>query len=316
MTGTITGWGAALPPTTVTNAELAARLDTSDRWIAERTGIRERRVGGTTAGLAAAAGRRALTCAGVAPGHLDALVLATTTPDVAVPATAAAVQADLGATGAAVDVNAACSGFVYALVLAFGLVATGARRVLVVGAETLSRIVDPDDRDTAVLFADGAGAVVVEAADGPGALLAHELGNDPTGRHLITAPLGGTLAMDGREVFRRAVRLVADAGARTLDAAGLDVDDVALVVPHQANVRILDAAADRLGIPRDRWVDVVHRTGNTSAASVPLALAAAADDGRLHPGDRLLLVGFGAGMSWACAALRWDQGEVPCPAPC
>ena len=315
MRATITGWGAALPPATVTNADLAARLDTTEGWIAERTGIRERRVGGTTAGLAEAAARRALAGAGVPAADLDAVVLATTTPDAAVPATAAEVQARLGAGGAALDLNAACSGFVYALVVAFGLVAAGSERVLVVGAETLSRLVDWDDRDTAVLFADGAGAVVVEASDGPGALLAHELGNDPTGRHLITAPLGGHLAMDGREVFRRAVRLVADAGARTLDAAGLGPDDVDLVVPHQANVRILDAAAERLGIPRERWADGLATTGNTSAASIPNAPADAADGGPLAAGATVLLVGFGSGMSWECAALRWTR-EVPCPAPC
>ena len=311
MTGTLTGWGSALPEAMVSNDDLADRLDTSDAWIRSRTGIRSRHVGGTTAGLASRAGARALERAGVRPDGVDALVLATTTPDVAVPATAALVQHALGSSGAAFDVNAACSGFVHALVIGFGLVAGGAERVLVIGAETLSRIVDWDDRDTAVLFADGAGAVVLESTSGPSSLLAHELGNDPTGRHLIAAPVGGTLAMDGREVFRRAVRLTVELTQRTLDRAGLTPDQVRLVVPHQANARIIDAAAERTGIPRERWADGVETTGNTSAASIPLALDRVA--GHLRPDDHLLLIGFGAGMSWGSAVVRWDAGEVPCP---
>lgn len=305
MTGaTIVGWGSALPEQVVTNHDLAARLDTSDEWVRERTGIEERRVGTSTTALAVDAGRAALERAEADPASVGAVVVATCTPDATMPATACEVQAALGGTGAALDVNAACAGFVHALVLAAGLTALGTDRVLVIGAETMSRIVDPDDRNTAVLFGDGAGAVVVDRAERSD-LLAHVLGNDPDGRHLITAPSGGPLAMEGREVFRRAVRVVVDSGEEAIRRAGLLAADVDLVVPHQANRRILDAAADRLDIPSERWVSIVEHTGNTSAASVPLALAEAAGSGRLRPGDRVLLVGFGAGMSWGATLVRW-----------
>jgi 3-oxoacyl-[acyl-carrier-protein] synthase-3 len=303
----ITGWGTALPDKTVTNVDLAATIDTSDDWITERTGIKERRVGGTTCGLAVEAGRAAIASAGVDLADIDLLVLATTTPDQTVPATASSVQHELGVQCGAFDVNAACSGFVYALVAAHGFIAAGANKVLVIGAETLSRITDWEDRGTAILFADGAGAVVLEATDGPGQLLGWDLASDGGARSLLYADIGGYLKMDGREVFRRAVRVMVDSGQKSIEQAGVTIDDIALVVPHQANIRIIEAAATRLGVSMDKVAVVLQRTGNTSSASIPLALVDAVEQGRVHDGDLLLLVGFGAGMTSASAVIRWGR---------
>jgi 3-oxoacyl-[acyl-carrier-protein] synthase-3 len=302
----ITGWGAALPHTVVTNVQLEAHLDTTDEWITERTGIKERRVGGTTAGLAIEAGAAALASAGYVGQDIDQVLLATTTPDRQLPATASTVQAALGVDGGALDINAACSGFVYGLVHAHGLIAVGAERVLLIGAETLSRITDGNDRNTAILFADGAGAVVVEAVDGPGELLGWDLGSDGTAEELLYADLGGYVQMEGREVFRRAVRATVDSSHRALQRAGVSPEEVALVVPHQANMRILEAACQRLGIPIERTATVLQSTGNTSAASIPLAMVDAIEARRLQPDDLVLMVGFGAGMSWASAVIRWS----------
>jgi 3-oxoacyl-[acyl-carrier-protein] synthase-3 len=305
----ITGWGTALPDRVVTNDEIAARIDSSDEWIVERTGIRERRIGGTTSGLAVAAARRALACAGREPAEIDLLVLATTTPDQRVPATSAVVQHALGLRCGAFDLNAACAGFVYALVAAHGLVTMGADRVLLVGAETLSAITDFDDRASAFLFADGAGAVVLEATPGEGQLLGWDLGCDGSAQPILHCDHGGTIYMEGREVFRRAVRATVDSAAAALERAKVAAADIALFVPHQANLRIMEAAAARLGIPSERMAVVLDRTGNTSAASIPLALAEAAAAGRVQPGDLVLLAGFGAGMTWASAVLRWGAGR-------
>src|SRR5690606_34222059 len=222
----------------VTNHDLESTLDTSDEWIVERTGIRERRVGGTTSGLAIAAGREALERAGWEPESVDLLVLATTSPDQQVPATASTVQHELGLRCGAFDLNAACSGFVYGLVAAHGFVEAGMNRILLIGAETLSRITDWDDRGTAILFADGAGAVTLEAVAGPGELLGGDLGSDGSVRHILDADIGGYLRMDGREVFRRAVRVMVASGRAALDRAGITADDIAVVIPHQANIRI------------------------------------------------------------------------------
>ncbi|WP_334144552.1 beta-ketoacyl-ACP synthase III [Rhabdothermincola sp.] len=306
MGAVIVGWGTALPDRIVTNADLEAVLDTSDEWITERTGIKERRVGGTTAGLAVAAGARALERAGLHGSDIDQVLLATTTPDRMIPSTASDVQHALGIEGGALDLNAACSGFVYGLVHAHGLIALGARRVLLIGSETLSRVTDWHDRNTAILFADGAGAVVLEATAGTGQLLGWDLGSDGSARDLLYADIGGYLQMDGREVFRRAVRATVDSARRSLERAGIRPSDVALAVPHQANIRIIDAACQRLGIPMERTATVLHATGNTSSASIPLALVDAIERGRLHRGDLVLLVGFGAGMSWASAVIRWE----------
>jgi malonyl CoA-acyl carrier protein transacylase len=301
----LTGWGAALPDRVVSNEELSRTLDTSDAWIRERTGIHERRVGGSTAELSVRSGRAAMERAGIEPRAIDVLVLATTTPDRMVPATSATVQHELGLRCGAFDLNAACSGFVYGLVTAYGLIGLGAERALVIGTDTLSRITDWTDRNTAVLFADGSAAVVLEATDGPGDLLAWDLDADGSAEGLLYADHGGHIQMEGKEVFRRAVRVMVDSAEKSLQHAGLTADDISLVVPHQANLRIIEAALDRLGVPMERAAHVLHRTGNTSSASIPLALVDAADAGRLSAGDRVLLVGFGAGMTAASAVLRW-----------
>lgn len=301
----ITGWGTALPEKVVTNADLESTLDTSDEWIVERTGIRERRIGGTTTDLGIDAGRQAMERAGVSGKDIDLVVLCTSTPDEAMPASASVIQQELGVAGGAMDLNAACSGFVYGLIAADGLLRAGMRRVLLVGAETMSRIVDWDDRNTAILFGDGAGAVVMERGDGPGRVLGWDVGSDGSLRHILHAEVGGTIEMDGPEVFRRAVRVMVDSAERALDRAGVGIGDIALFVPHQANTRIITAACERLGVGGERTADNLASVGNTSAASIPLALAEAADAGRLASGDLVLMVGFGAGMSWASAVVEW-----------
>jgi 3-oxoacyl-[acyl-carrier-protein] synthase-3 len=301
----ITGWGTALPDKVVTNDDLAARIDTSDQWIRERTGIRERRVGGSTESLSIEAGRVAMERAGVDPRSIDVLVLATTTPDQTVPATSASVQHGLGLRCGAFDVNAACAGFVYGLITAHGLIGVGLSRALVIGTDTLSRITDWDDRGTAILFADGSGAVVLDAVEGPGQLLGWDLDADGSLVSLLYADLGGPLIMDGREVFRRAVRIMVDSAEKSMKHAGVTADDLTLIVPHQANIRIIEAACNRLGVPMDKAATVIQHTGNTSSASIPLALGAALDAGRVADGNLVLLVGFGAGMTAASAVLRW-----------
>jgi 3-oxoacyl-[acyl-carrier-protein] synthase III len=301
----VTGWGIAVPDKVVTNDDLAVRLDTSDEWIVERTGIRERRIGGTTSGLAIEAAQAALASAGRKAEDIDNLLLATTTPDGLVPGTAPTVQHGIGMHGGAVDLNAACSGFVYGLVTAAGLIAVGSGPVLLVGSETLTRITDMDDRKIAILVGDGAGAWVVEPTDGPGALLSWNLNSDGSLRHLLKCEHGATLYMDGKEVFRRAVRVVVESAEQAMAEAGLGPDDISLLVPHQANGRIIQAACQRLGIPEDRTAVVIHRYGNTSSASIPLAFHDAIEHGRVHEGDNLLLTGFGGGMTWASAILRW-----------
>jgi len=303
----ITGWGTALGPKTLTNKDLEQMMDTSDDWIVERTGIHERHVGGTTVGMSTEAGRAALDMSGVDIAEIDALVLATTTPDTQW-GTAASVQNELGLRCGAFDVNAACSGFMYGLVMAHGMIAMGAKKILVIGTDSLSRIVDWDDRNTAVLFGDGSGAVVLEAVEGPGQLLAWDLDADGSLGRLLWAEVGGFIHMEGKEVFRRAVRIMVDSATKSMNHAGVTADDISLVVPHQANVRIITAACERLGIPEERAVMVLDRTGNTSSASVPLALADALDSGRVKEGDLLLLVGFGGGMTAASAVLRWGGG--------
>ena len=307
-----TGWGLSLPDKVITNDELSKTMETSDEWIRERTGIHRRHVGGSTMSLSVESARKAMTMAGLQPSDIDALVLATTTPDRQVPATSAAVARELGLSCGAFDINAACSGFVYALAVAHGLIAIGSQKVLLVGTDTLSRITDWTDRNTAVLFADGSGAAVLEAVDGPGHLLAWDIDADGSAEDLLYAEIGGNIQMDGKEVFRRAVRIMVDSAQKSLAIAGVIPDDIALVVPHQANTRIIDAACDRLGIPAERTAVVLHETGNTSSASIPLALFDAATDGAmsgrsLRDGDLVLMVGFGAGMTAASAIMRWSS---------
>ena len=302
--GVISGWGTALPDKVITNQELAETMDTSDEWIVSRTGIRERRVGGTTIGLSLESGRAALEMSGLEPSEIDAVVLATATPDRQW-GNAASVQHELGLRCGAFDINAACSGFVYGLVMAHGLIAMGSEKVLLIGTDTLSRITDWDDRATAPLFADGSGAVVIEAVPGRGQLLGWDLDADGSLGPLLWADVGGFIQMEGKEVFRRAVRIMVDSATKSMQHAGVTADDITLIVPHQANIRIIQAACDRLGIGIDRAAVVIDRTGNTSSASIPLALADALDTGRVSNGDLVLLVGFGGGMTAASAILKW-----------
>ncbi len=304
--GVITGWGTALPEKVLTNDDLSKMMDTSDDWIRERTGIHQRHVGGTTASLSVESGRRAIEVAGIDPLSIDALVLSTTTPDRAVPATSARVQHELGLSCGAFDINAACSGFVYGLATAHGLIAMGANKVLLIGTDTLSRITDWTDRNTAILFADGSGAAVIEAVEGQGEMLAWDIAAGGSLEPLLYAEIGGFLHMDGKEVFRRAVRIMVDSAQKSLANAGLTIEDIALIVPHQANTRIIKAACERLGAPLEKTAIILHRTGNTSSASIPLALFDAVDAGRLQRGDLVMMVGFGAGMTAASSIIRWN----------
>jgi len=303
----ISGWGTALPERVVTNEELAATMDTSDEWIRSRTGIEQRHIGGSTVGLSVESGRQALEMAGLEPSRIDALVLATTTPDKQW-GSSAVIQNELDMFCGAFDVNAACSGFMYGLVTAHGLIAMGADRVLLIGTDTLSRITDWSDRVTAPLFADGSGAVVLESVAGPGQMLSWDLDADGSALPILKAEIGGKIEMEGKEVFRRAVRIMVDSAQKSLSHAGVSADDIKIVVPHQANLRIISAACDRLGIPIERASLVIQRTGNTSSASIPLALGDALDNGRIENGDLVLLVGFGGGMTAGSCVLRWGGG--------
>ena len=321
----IAGLGTFVPEKVLTNADFEKMLDTSDTWIRERTGISQRHIAGaqeTTALMATEASRRALEEAGRASADVDAIIVSTATPDRLLPSVACEVQAALGATGAfALDVDAACPGWVYALVVAEGLLAAGtARRVLVIGAEKLSAITDYTDRSTAVLFGDAAGAVVLEPSDGERGMLSAVLGADGTLMELLWRPAGGTISppdhasynqhdyyirMAGREVFKNAVRSMAAAAHTALERAGLTAEQVDLLVPHQANIRIIEATANHAGIPMDRVYVNVDRYGNTSSASIPLALDEARREGRLRPGMHVLVVTFGAGFTWGAAVFKW-----------
>ncbi|MEO9462594.1 MAG: beta-ketoacyl-ACP synthase III [Marinomonas sp.] len=312
------GTGSALPKRLVTNAELAAQVDTSDEWIVERTGIRQRYIAGegeTTATLATQAAQNALDDAGIDAKSIDLIVLATATPDNTFPATATKVQNALGCNGGiAFDVAAVCSGFLYALGTADSMMRSGmAKRALVIGAETFSRILDWEDRTTCVLFGDGAGAVVLEARDASGetGILTTKLHADGAQHDLLyvdggpsTTQTVGHLRMKGREVFRHAVTNLADVLKETVEAAGVSTGDVDWVVPHQANKRILDATAKKMGIAPERVVVTVDNHANTSAASVPLALDTARKDGRIKAGDLILLEAMGGGFTWGASLIR------------
>jgi 3-oxoacyl-[acyl-carrier-protein] synthase III len=318
----ITGCGAYLPERVLTNDELAHMVDTSDAWIVDRTGIRERRIAADdelTSDLAIHAARRALKAAGRSPADIDLVVLATATPDKTFPATATRVQAELGITqGAAFDLQAVCSGFVYAMSVVDALIRTGqAQRALVIGAETFSRILDWTDRTTCVLFGDGAGALVLESAPGPvdrrkRGVLSSYLRSDGRYSNLLyvdggpsTTQTVGHLRMQGREVFRHAVINIAEAIRTTAERADLDVRDIDWFVPHQANQRILDSTARKLGVSTERMISTVARHGNTSAASVPLALCEAVEDGRIKQGDLVLMEAMGGGFTWGATLVRW-----------
>ncbi len=315
----LAGTGSALPKRAVSNHELAKTVDTSDEWIVERSGIRQRHMAGegeTTSTLAIEAANKALAAAGVSGADIGLIVLATTTPDQTFPATATIVQDAIGANGGiAFDVAAVCSGFLYALGVADSMLRAGmAQRALVIGAETMTRLLDWDDRATCVLFGDGAGAVVLEArevaGEGPGILATH-LHADGAHNELLyvdggpsTTQTVGHLRMKGREVFRHAVANLADVLANALAECGLETSDVDWVIPHQANQRILDATARKLGLPPEKVVVTVDRHANTSAASVPLALDTAVRDGRVKPGDLLVLEAMGGGFTWGASVIR------------
>jgi 3-oxoacyl-[acyl-carrier-protein] synthase-3 len=313
----VAGVGSALPKRKVTNAELAETVDTTDEWIVERTGIRNRYIAGegeTTATLATDAARAALAHAGIDATGIDLIVLATATPDQTFPSTATKVQAALGINDCiAFDVHAVCTGFLYALSVADAMLRSGsADRALVIGAETFSRILDWEDRGTCVLFGDGAGALVLSAEEGESGILATKLHADGRHNDLLFVDGGpsttgtvGKLRMKGREVFRHAVVNLADVMGEVLDGAGLSPADVDWVVPHQANARILDATAKKLGLPPEKVVVTVDRHANTSAASVPLAFDTAVKDGRIKRGDLVVLEAMGGGFTWGAAALRY-----------
>ncbi|MDE0614951.1 MAG: ketoacyl-ACP synthase III [bacterium] len=304
----ITGLGTATGHRVVTNHDLAAVLDTSDEWIVERTGIHERRVGGSCLELGGQAAKIALKQAEIDATDLDLIICSTCTPDQVFPAVSNRIQNELGASCGAFDLNAACSGFTYGISLGQAQIAAGMERVLVVGVDTLSRFTDWDDRSTAILFGDGAGAVVMEPAirEDRGVLSTY-MGSEGRFADLLICDFGDYIKMDGKEVFRQAVRVMVSASQRVLADAGLETSDVAAVVPHQANARIIESAMKRLDIPLEKAATVLQSTGNTSSASIPLAMDDAVSRGAISDGDVVLLVGFGAGMSVAAALLRWGQ---------
>ena len=325
----ITALGAYAPPTVVTNHDLEARMDTSDEWIRTRTGIRRRHVAAEdefTSDMAFRSVEDLIRRYGEeALAGTDMVIVATNTPDALFPATAALVQHRFGLSAGAFDLLAACPGWLYALSAAKGYVESGqCRKVLAIGAEALTKLVDWNDRSTAVLFGDGAGAAIVEAVPAPYGLAPLVLGADGGGAGHLHAgaigrclpdgqPLGKHVSMNGREVFKFAVRVMDTATVEAVRKAGLTPDDIELFVPHQANLRIIDAARERLRLPPERVVVTVDEYGNNSTASIPLALAHALDDGRIRPGDRLLLVAFGGGLSWAAGVLTWGGGPGPFP---
>lgn len=319
----VLGLGAYVPERVLTNHDLEKMIDTSDEWITTRTGIKERRIaseGEASSVLGAKAALKALEDAKVDPAEIDAIVVATLSPDHIFPATACIIQEKIGAVkAAAFDLSAGCSGFVYALAVAYGLVQTGLEKVLVIGAETISRFVNWQDRSTCVLFGDGAGAVVLGRVE-RGGILGFDLGADGSGHSILNIPVGGSrepitpenlaqnrhyLYMVGSEVFRFAVRTVPRTSRKALKKAGLEVGDVDWLIPHQANTRIIDAAVNLMGIESEKVVVNLDKYGNTSAASIPIAWAEAAEDGRIKRGDKLLLVGFGAGLTWASMVLEY-----------
>ena len=321
----VTGWGRYVPDQILTNADLEKMVDTNDDWIVSRTGIRERRVAAaheTTASMASVAALRAIRTAGLDPDDIDLILLATLTPDYWMPSTAALVKEAIGnQRAAAMDVSAACSGFVYAFSTAQAYVTSGlAKHVLVIGAELLTRFLDYTDRSTCILFGDGAGAVVVSASQEPGGSLGIELTTEPQGAYMIWLPAGGAksppsretvargehyIRMEGRETYRFATRTLASTALASIRKAGLEPSDVSLFIPHQANIRIIEAVAKGLGLPMERMYVNLDRYGNTSAASVPIALAEAVNGGRIGIGDNVCIVAFGAGFTSGAATIEW-----------
>ncbi len=322
----ITGWGMAVPEKVLTNDDLTKMVETNDKWIRERTGIRERHIAAdeqTAASLGAEASIQALTVANLAPTELDLIICSTSSPEHIFPATACIIQDQIGATKAgAFDLLAACTGFIYALDMAAQAIRSGsAKNVLVVGAETLSRFVDWKDRNTCILFGDGSGAFVLQASEKPGGVMGSVLHSDGSGSDLLTIPGGGSkhpasdltvhaglhfIHMDGKEVFRFATRVMAQATTEALESSGWNVEDLALIIPHQANLRIIDAAARSLKLPIEKFMVNLDRYGNTSTASIPIATVEAIQQKRINPGDRIVFVGFGAGLTWGALAAEWS----------
>jgi 3-oxoacyl-[acyl-carrier-protein] synthase-3 len=332
---TITGTGMYVPERVLTNADLEKMVDTSDEWILERTGIVERRIADASeasSDLSVKAARQALAMARVDPGEIDQIIVATTSPDRYLPSCACTVQAKLGAhRAAAYDVFAACTGFVYGMGLARGLVATGtANKVLVIGVEILSRIVDYTDRNTCVLFGDGAGAAVLEPCEPGLGILGMSMHSDGALGDLLEIPAGGTafpashasvearghfIRMRGKELFKVAVRCMEESLRDALDQSGLSAMDLDLVIPHQANLRIIDAMRERLGVPADRVIVNIQRYGNTSSASIPISLDEVVRSGRIKPGDQIGFVAFGGGVTWGASVMRWTQPVPVAAAP-
>lgn len=325
----IIGWGMAVPETVLTNDDMAAIVETNDEWIRTRTGIRERRIAGereSTATLGVKAAQRALDIADTLPEEIDMIIVATSTPEYIFPSTASVIQATLGASNAgAFDLSAACSGFVYGIDMATQAIRSGSIQVaVVIGSETMSRILDWQDRSTCILFGDGAGAVVLRASDVEGGVLSSVLRSDGTGCDLLSVPTVGSydadgsgimsnghkmhkMYMNGGEVFKFATRVVHDSVLQAVDKAGLTIDDVNLIVPHQANKRIIQAAARSLKLEEERFMSNVDRYGNTSAASIPIALCEALEQGRVNEADHIVMVGFGGGLTWASMVVQWGM---------
>ncbi len=326
----ITGWGMAVPEKIMTNDDLAKIVDTNDAWIRERTGIRERRIareGQTSSSLGVEASIKALKVANLRPTDLDLIICSTSTPDYIFPATACMIQDQIGATKAgAFDLLAACTGFIYATNMAAQAIRSGSiKSALVIGAETLSRFVNWKDRNTCILFGDGAGAFVLQASDKPGGVYSAVMHSDGSGGDLLVVPGGGSvhpatemtvhegkhfIEMDGKEVFRFATRVMAQATNEALGAAGLKIEDVNWIVPHQANIRIIEAAARGLKLPMDKFIVNLERYGNTSTASIPIATVESVEKGKIKTGDKFVMVGFGAGLTWGALIAEWT-GPLP-----
>ncbi|MEW6623298.1 MAG: beta-ketoacyl-ACP synthase III [Bacillota bacterium] len=321
----ITGVGAFLPEKIVTNKDLESIIETSDEWIKTRTGIEERRIVDdktSCSDLGSEAAQRALKMAGITSGEVELIIVATITPDMSWPATACIIQEKIGAhNAAAFDISAGCTGFIYGLAAATQFIQGGMyQKVLVIGSEVLSRIVNWQDRTSCILFGDGAGAVVLEATNGPSGILANYLGSDGQGAHLLKQPAGGTcmpasfktveeklhtIHMNGNEVFKFAVRVMGDASLKVLEMLGISKDEIDLLIPHQANMRIVEAALKRLNLPPEKVIVNLNKFGNMSSASIPVALNHAIEEKRLHQGQKVLMVGFGAGLTWGATLMEW-----------
>src|SRR5574341_144769 len=326
----ITGWGMAVPESVLTNDDLAKIIDTNDQWIRDHTGIRERHIAREDefpSTLAVEAALKALKTANLRPTDLDLIICTSSSPEYIFPATACLIQDQLGATKAgAFDLLAACSGFIYALNMGAQAIRSGSiKSALIIGTETLSRFVNWKDRNTCILFGDGAGAFVLQASERPGGVLSAVMHSDGSGGDLLTLPAGGShypategtvhdgkhyIHMDGKEVFRFATRVMASATQEALDAAGLTVEQINWIIPHQANIRIIEAAARGLKLPMDKFVVNLDRYGNTSTASIPIAMVEALDKGQIKSGDKIVMVGFGAGLTWGALAAEWT-GPIP-----